>query len=312
MEYSFEHCLKVAKNKGSLEALAANEPLVYKRIYQCRWIIDAENYILYRGKYKIEDIFEVALRYPSSSEWRDSDNHGNSYLFASRSGWLGYCDTARRNNKYTDNELLLLANKFLDVNDLCREYPYAFGYIVKRQLKDKACEHMKVKYMSAGTGFTFNRCLKSALRYKHKKGWKDSAPDYYKNAYSNGWLAAITIVAGWYVTLNSKIRTKILSSALQYKYKSDWLLAENSLYALAKYHSIFDIATAHMVDKPKTYAKTRAYRIDKSTCIGVAQRYKTRTEFARAEPSFYNAARIKGYLDEACVHMSRALTTTVT
>jgi hypothetical protein len=80
-------------------------------------------------------------------------------------------------------------------------------------------------------------------------------------------------------------------SARKFKTRSAWILGDNRLYRVARYHGWIDLCCGHME------VKRQERTFDK--CLASRKQYSTRGEWKRGDPKSYGYANVYGWLSRA-------------
>jgi len=151
--------------------------------------------------------------------------------------------------------------------------------------------------------WTLAACKKEASKYSGIKKWQVGSASSYNAAFAKGWLDECT------VHMERKLHPKrywtlerCLEQAKQFESKAKWSAAKRSGYTIASKNGWMDQCTSHMQPDLRTVSKQRLWTLDK--CLELAKTCATRAEFKSKSASAYQRARVRGWLDQCCAHMS--------
>lgn len=135
------------------------------------------------------------------------------------------------------------------------------------------------------------RCYEEAKKYKSRGGFAKGSQSAYNVANKNGWLDDYT----WFSESASAKKwdyETCLEESKRYKTKTEFHDGSNSAYSVACRNKWLDEYTWLEDGNQKRIIWTY------EACYQEALKYKTRSEFAKANQSAYNRARINGWLEE--------------
>lgn len=144
------------------------------------------------------------------------------------------------------------------------------------------------------------RCTEEALKYQSRSEFKLASRSAFSSARRNGWLDEVCS----HMVVNKRpngfwTKNRCAEEALKYQTRADFQKGNNSAYSKAYKGGWIDEICEHM----SANTKVRAFSA-KENCSKEALKYKSRSEFKRKCSVAYNAARVNGWLDDVCKHMS--------
>ena len=95
---------------------------------------------------------------------------------------------------------------------------------------------------------------------------------------------------------------RCIEDAKQYTSRHQWKRASGGAFNRASRNGWLDLCCEHMTDRSKQGRPT-CWTLKR--CKEDALQYGGRNEWKRGSPGAYNAAQLKGWLDECCAHMDR-------
>jgi hypothetical protein len=152
--------------------------------------------------------------------------------------------------------------------------------------------------------WTLEACVQEAKKYDSIKEWQTFSASSYQAAYKKKWLEKChSHMTRQLAPKNYWSLQKCLVDARQYKTVGDWARAKPSGYAVARSKKWIVECTHHMID-----GRTKSTKIiwTHEKCIELARLCSSRSEFKKKSGSAYLRARVNGWLDECCAHMSNA------
>ena len=145
--------------------------------------------------------------------------------------------------------------------------------------------------------WTKEKIIQSAKKFNHKMKWKESEPGAYASARKKKILNEVT---SHMKILNPKgkwTRKTVISDALKYSSRSQWMKQSSGAYESAKNNGWFDNAVKHMVRPDMTMKWTiEKIKID-------ALKFKTKKHWHNHSSGAYGAAKKKGIFEEVTQHM---------
>jgi hypothetical protein len=164
---------------------------------------------------------------------------------------------------------------------------------------DLCCEHMELGKQRNGF-WTLERCHDDAKRFDTRGDWMNASPSGYATAHRNGWLESCCA----HMSMGLKPRgywtlDRCRDDAKRFETRTAWKSQSGPGYAAARKAGWLDLCCAHMtsVKRPGGYWT-------RERCLNDAQGFPTRRAWCQGSPSGYNAALIKGWLEDCCAHMT--------
>ena len=152
----------------------------------------------------------------------------------------------------------------------------------------------------ANIRWTKEKIITDAAKYSSKSAWQKSSPSAYNIAIYHGWLTEATAHMSRPAVHNKKwTKDTVLDEAKKYKTKAEWIKKNHASYNAAKKYGVFNLAVSHMEIKRNKWA-------NKDAILKEANRYKNKTEWHLKSFS-YEIARLNGWLNEACLHMTHGI-----
>lgn len=169
--------------------------------------------------------------------------------------------------------------------------------LIKRELTD--AESIKVK---SRVKWTLENCILEAKKYKTIKQWQLASASSYQAAFKKGWINKCSDhMTRLLAPRNFWTLDRCKEDALKYKNRTEWSKAKPSGYAVAVNKGWIQECCHHMVDgRGVSTNKTWTYE----KCKELAKQCLTRSEFKKMSGSAYQRARVEGWLDDCCSHMS--------
>lgn len=189
-------------------------------------------------------------------------------------------------------------NLFDLLDGVIRKYVAGFNPPV-RELTKKETEKIASRIK-----WTKEACHLEALQYQTRADFFARSLSAYSAAHKRGWLDEICAHMVLQRNPNDTWKTKeaCLAEAKKYKFKSKFLKEASGCAWACRVNGWYKEATAHMEDGKKwSVEKNRKWT--KKACIEAAQKYSSRSSFAKGDASAWSAARVNNWLDEACSHM---------
>jgi hypothetical protein len=257
-----------------------------------------------KGHWTLERCQEIALKYSSKSEWRESVDSA-SWQAAHNKGWIDQCcehmEGLQKPRGYWTLDLCQAAalkysskTEWADSPDSpSHTAAYRYGWL------ELCCEHMEGKRPNGY--WTLELCQTAALKYSNKTDWKESADRAaYAQAYRNNWIDLccthmdVKKKPNGYWTLE-----KCKEVALRYSSKTEWGDSEDgSSYVQACRNGWVDLCCEHMnvKKKPDGY-----WTFEK--CKESALKYSSKAEWRKNQNAAFLAAKKKGFLEICHAHM---------
>jgi superfamily II DNA or RNA helicase len=147
--------------------------------------------------------------------------------------------------------------------------------------------------------WNLEKCKVEALKYNTKREWSIFSGSSYNSAKRNGWLESCCSHMeekrkpnGHWTLENCK------AEALKYKTRNEWCTKGSGSYTSAQKNGWIEECSLHMVEqqKPGGYWSLEI-------CKAEALKYKSKTEWHKANPYSYGYARRNGWLESCCSHM---------
>lgn len=160
---------------------------------------------------------------------------------------------------------------------------------------------MAKKYVKRGYWQVKGNVLADAKQYSYKTAWEKGNPSAYNAAKKYGWFeeACVHMVSPK-VPLGHWTLENLQTDAKKYRTRADWKRGSQSAYTTACQRGLLRQCCAHMERdrKPDGYWT-------KERVIENAKSYRTIAEWSMAESGAYDAAKTKGWMDDATSHMVR-------
>ncbi len=247
-------------------------------------------------------VFELVIEYQGSQHYSESNRkHNESLLDIQKRDEIKRVGAVEINLDYLaidatlekDIEEILISK----LKDLAKVKKLEWGF-KKRPLTDEELGLLK----SLGT-YTKEQVLLDAKKYQTYPDWRRNSP-LFQIAIKNGWLEECKehMLSEFEVRSKGKLvwtKEKVAELAKKYKSRSEFKAANSSAYTRARVNGWLEEICSHMSLKvhPNGYWT-------KERVINSAKKFKTRTAWMRsADSAAYNAAREKGWIEQACSHM---------
>jgi len=168
---------------------------------------------------------------------------------------------------------------------------------VKSDLTD-----IELQKVTSKLKWTLEACMEEAKKYNTRKEWQTLGASSYNAAHKKKWLdkccthMKAQLAPKGYWTLE-----RCIEDAKQYQRLDDWSKAKPSGYFVARSKNWVSTCTPHMTDGRKISSKI-IWTHEK--CIELAKQCNSRAEFKKRSGSAYLRARVNGWLDECCSHMT--------
>lgn len=258
----------------------------------------------------IEECKEEALKYNTRKEF--AINCYRSYETSRLNGWLndvcshmlelvkprGYWDVFEN----CKNEAL----KYKTRNEFSVNCNRAYKMCLKFGWLDDVSSHM-IDAMKIAVEkrriWTKEKCKNEALKYRiksrmnpsalgsiHKNGWEDELCSHMEKPHEN------------YKKMFHWTKEKTHEEALKYNLLYDFKKANGSAYNAAYKNKWLDVVCSHM-NKPYGKFKKKNYW-SKEKCHKEALKYNKRSLLYYSNSTVYQKARLKGWLDDICSHMT--------
>ncbi len=169
----------------------------------------------------------------------------------------------------------------------------------KRSLSDAESKKIKTKLK-----WTLEACKDEAKKYPGIKEWQIASAGSYNAAFTKGWLEqCCTHMDRKLFSRNHWTLDRCIEDARKYQTKTQWASAKRSGYTIASRNGWLEQCTSHMNADMRKVGVQRVWTREK--CLALAKSCSSRAEFKRASGSAYQRARVKGWLEECCAHMSQ-------
>ena len=303
-KWTKERCMLALKKCHSLAEFKSCYSSAYYSCQTNNWL--DEVYQLYPENYTIEDIRKEASKYKYREDfWRYSRDAYNS---AMKQGVLSKVCAEYSLIVTNDEESIVTPDiqeqKIMDLKAIAQKYQTkkafkkgdkaAYNKACRMQVLQLICSHMKKPRI-----WTTEECAAIALKYNQRSDFRKNDKNAYDAARDHGWLDIIC--AHMPKPTQQKIWTKEECAIIAKKYneRSKFRMSNQNAYHAAREHGWLDEICAHMPKPilPKKWTKEE--------CAVIAKKCSKRSEMMSIDRNAYNAARINGWLDEICAHMSR-------
>jgi len=243
-------------------------------------------------------------------------------------------------NYWTKEKCQEEALKYKFRNDFKKNSKIAYGKSIQEKWINEICQHMEMKYQP-DTYYTKEKCQEEALKYKTRTEFCKGSNIFYKKSLKNNWLNEICshmlkfgnrqyrciyvyefIDKNVYIGLTYNLENRNYrhmneqknSPVLKHMKKT---LLIPKLKQLTDYISVEEaiILEGKFIEKYKTKGYVCLNKIKsgglggniikwtKERCQEEALKYKTRSKFAKNNPSAYSASNRYGWVNEICSHM---------
>lgn len=211
--------------------------------------------------------------------------------------------------KWTKDQCVKEARKYKRKVDWRFGHPKSYAAAAYNKWLPSCYKHMMSSDRAYKIGnetkkkWNLERCHKEALKYDSRANWYYSSHGGYAAAMRNGW----TDQCCGHMLSNEESRARgrlkysytkeeCINISKKFKTKTDWLTECPGSYSAAKNFGIHEECSSHMENSFKLISQSNT-KNSKEDCIKAALKYKTRTEWARRDPSTYDSARRKGWLN---------------
>lgn len=334
-------CQEEASKYKSPGEFKTNNNYVYVKCFKNKWLDEFyRDFEIKRGIFWTKErCQEVALRFQSRKEF--SNNFKSAYTISLRNRWLDdIClHMIRKPSTYwTKVRCQEESSKYKTITEFKKNSYQAHKYSVLNCWLDEICSHMKKSGniykrciyafefpdKSVYVGLTYNIDKRQESHYKsltsqvnkHIK-LTDLQPELLKLTdyidvelakVSEGYFIQQYINKGW-TSLNvqkpgntggNKKTTEEKCKDIVEKYDSLYLFRKEQPNI---YRNIIRYNWKHLISNLSRNYKESGYWT-KDKCQDIAQKYKSRIDFFKNDPSSYNISRKRGWLDEICSHMN--------
>ena len=206
---------------------------------------------------------------------------------------INYLEIAQWNISAKDDIFRILTEKLLEISKSRGQTIY----LKSRQLTDA-----ESKKIISRIKWTLETCLEEAKRYKSRKEWQTHGAGSYQAAFKKGWLDQCCshmerkLAPRGFWTIE-----RCVEDAKQYQTLKEWSEAKPSGYSVARSNNWISKCTPHMSDGRKQ-SKKIIWTYDK--CLELAKKCKTKAQFKKLSGSAYLRARVNGWLNDCCSHMT--------
>jgi hypothetical protein len=144
--------------------------------------------------------------------------------------------------------------------------------------------------------------LAAACEFDSISGFVRAYGAAYASANKHGWLDEVRASLKPRTLMPSEYWTKerCLEDAQKYKVKKDWAAQSEVSYKIADRNGWLTESCKHMDDAVR---KAEDWTLE--ICMESAKRFDTRTQWQKGHYQAYHFARINGWADECCAHMTR-------
>jgi hypothetical protein len=157
------------------------------------------------------------------------------------------------------------------------------------------------KYVQRGFWQIKKNVLADARKYKYQSEWARASGGAFTSAKKNGWFEeACRHMQSPKLPMGHWTLDNLIKDAKKYRTRSEWKKASGSAYTSAISKGFLKKCCSHMVRTRKPDGHWSKSRVLKS-----AQKYETIASWSIAHAGAYDAAKEKGWLNEATRHMAR-------
>jgi predicted GIY-YIG superfamily endonuclease len=250
----------------------------------------------------------VPAKYVRFDEWMPLDKAGleeariiESYrergwkiLNRMKAGGLG-----SRPKKWSYDEIEKLAAKFKTVKAFKDAYPSAYAVACKHGWWGEISQHL-VRAVEHGK-WTLDALKEEAAKYSSRSEFEKKNGSAYHAARKKGWLNEVCGHMDCLVNPSGHwTKERVRDEALKYQSRVEFSKESQGAYQKASKNGWLDDVCGHMERLVKPVGYWDLERVKEE-----AKKYSTRGEFGKANPSAYQRARQKGWLDDVCGHMGR-------
>lgn len=270
----------------------------YQIAYRQKWLQDICSHMEYlqipNGSWNKESCAQEALKYKN----RRSFKYGSSGAFdaAYNNEWLDeICSHMIKLNKWSIEKVIEKALLYNTRIDFSKNEKSAYSYACKNNILDIVCNHMKpighrFKRLVYSYEFSDNHIYIGLTCDEDRRHLQHTT---ISNNKSNKSPVFIHMVETGLIPIK-----KVLSNG--------YIDASKALYLQDKYKHEYKIKGWNILGTQKKDRNLGGIKIwTKDKCIIEANKYKTRTEFCKNSNGAYASAWKNGWLDEACIHMTK-------
>lgn len=303
-KWTKERCMSALKECHSLAEFKSCYSGAYYSCLANNWL--DEVYQIYPESFTLDEIRKEASKYKYRRDfWRYSRDAYNS---AYRQGVLSR--VCAEYGLIVTNDEGAIATPNIPEHDIKDLKSIALKYQTKKAFKEgnrnaynKACRlqvmQLICSHMKKPKIWTTEECAAIALKYGQRSDFRKNDKKAYDAARNHGWLDIICAHMPKPTPQKKWTKEECLSIAQKYTELSEFRKSNQNAYHAARVHGWLDEICTHM-PKPVLPQKWT-----KEECVEIAKKCNKRSEMMRIDRNAYNAARINGWLDEICVHMSR-------
>jgi len=291
-----EHCIEEAQQYSGRTAFQDGSPGAWRSAVQHGWIEEACAHMpkdkRYEGQRTLAECEAEARKYLGKWEWRKG--HSKSYQKAHREGWLNsiaqrlYADgTWEKPFQWTKATVIAEGRKYKSREDFFKGCCGAYLHAERRGFLEEACAHMKVKG---------NRLQRLIYAFEFADGYAYVGLTFSSEVRMNEHLSHDCPVSRHIKNCCDKYVFKELTPLMPVK---EARRAERKMirqYARDGWR---------MLNTRKGGEVGGGNTRTKEQCHKVALKYSTPGEFHKDDACIYGYARVHGWLDEICAHMTK-------
>lgn len=249
-----------------------------------------------------ENCLKEALSYSKKSDWT-SQSKAYRHVKRNNPQWIRKLTNHmfKIKTQWTIKECIEEVKKYKSLTEWKAKSSGSYRVARKKGIIEKCAKVIGIIREPKGY-WTYNRCKKESIRYKHKSSWLRGSPHSYNQALQKGWLKKLSKHMLTTSEVLSIINTKwtlekCKKIAKKYKTRSQWQKGHISSYHAASRRGWLEICASHTVT---------AFKWDtKEKCLKEARKYKRKTDWIKHSKSSYIRARKKGWHKECTAHMKQ-------
>lgn len=302
--YTLQNCHESAKKyKTRREWETSEDRKFYKAARTNGWMDACCGHMVSpqatRGYWTKKRCMESAKTFDTRTKWQRGAT--SAYAIALRKGWLDECcahmtSVQKPHGYWNKDRCMESASHFTAIKDWQKENATAYQAAMKKGWLSDCTQHMELLKKPNGY-WTLEMCMSIAKKYSAVKDWIANESASYNYANKKKWLSRCTV----HMTLPTRYsKEACIIAAKKYESRHDWITGPDAgTYRTARKNNWLEECCAHMKPRafsPKVWTKEK--------CMEDAQPHRTRSEWQRANGSAYQAASVRGWLEECCAHMT--------